>query len=86
LKILWTRPFERDFRDLPKNVQARAEKSIRLLIENSHHPSLRTKKMQGTSDIWEARVTGSYRMTFQRMGESLLLRRIGTHDVLKKET
>ena len=86
MKILWTPPFERDFRDLPKNVQERAEKSLRLLIENAHHPSLRTRKMQGTSDIWEARVSGAYRMTFQKMGESLVLRRIGSHDVLKKES
>jgi len=42
--------------------------------------------MQGTSDIWEARVSGAYRMTFQKMGESLVLRRIGSHDVLKKES
>lgn len=86
MKILWTPPFERDFRSLPKNVQARAEKSIRLLIANPQHPSLHTKKMRGTKDIWEARVSESYRITFQMLGESLLLRRIGTHDVLKKET
>jgi len=42
--------------------------------------------MQGTGDIWEERVSGSYRMTFQRAGKTLVLRRIGSHDVLKKET
>jgi mRNA-degrading endonuclease YafQ of YafQ-DinJ toxin-antitoxin module len=48
-------------------------------------PSLRTKKMHGLEDIWEARVTLSYRITFQRTGDTLLLRRIGTHDVLERE-
>jgi mRNA interferase RelE/StbE len=42
--------------------------------------------MQGTNDIWEARVTSSYRITFQWTGESLFLRRFGSHDVLKKES
>jgi len=84
--ILWTPPFQKDFRNLPQNVQARAAKAIRMLIENPHHPSLRTKKMRGTADIWEARISAAYRITFQRRGELLLLRRIGSHDILKKET
>jgi mRNA interferase RelE/StbE len=78
VKILWTPTFEKDFHSLPQNTQARAEKTLQLLIENPNHPSLRTKKMQGTPDIWEVRVSASYRITFQRAEESLLLRRIGT--------
>jgi len=41
--------------------------------------------MKGLKDIWEASVTMSYRITFHRSGDTALLRRIGTHDILKKE-
>jgi mRNA-degrading endonuclease YafQ of YafQ-DinJ toxin-antitoxin module len=41
--------------------------------------------MQGLADVWEASVTMSYRMTFQRAGDTFILRRVGTHDVLKAE-
>jgi hypothetical protein len=49
------------------------------------HPSLRAKKIKGSQEIWEASVSMSYRMTYQLEGDRLTLRRIGTHDILKKE-
>jgi mRNA-degrading endonuclease YafQ of YafQ-DinJ toxin-antitoxin module len=85
LQILWTPLFARDFQNLPGDVQARAERTIRLLAENPRHPSLRAKKMQGVENIWEASATLSYRITEVR-GETLVLRRVGTHDILRKET
>lgn len=48
------------------------------------HPSLKVKKLEGAKDIWEMSVTKSYRITFQRNGEIVLLRNIGTHDILRK--
>ena len=34
--------------------------------------------------IWEARVTKGYRLTFEIVDDVYLLRRVGTHDILKK--
>jgi mRNA-degrading endonuclease YafQ of YafQ-DinJ toxin-antitoxin module len=42
--------------------------------------------MQRVENIWEASVTMSYRITYEIIGETLILRRIGTHDILKKES
>lgn len=43
------------------------------------------KRIQGTPDIWEARVTMKYRLTFQIHDGSLYLRVVGDHDkTLKK--
>lgn len=83
-KVIWTPLFERDFQDLLVDVQKRAEKAIRLLLQNPRHPSLRSKKMQGLDDIWEASVSMSYRMTYQVAGDTIILRRLGTHDILRK--
>ncbi len=76
-----TERFKRDFRALPERIQRRAEKQLALFLQNPSHPSLRIKKMQGSHNIWEGRITKSYRFTFQIRQDACLLRRIGTHDV-----
>jgi mRNA-degrading endonuclease RelE of RelBE toxin-antitoxin system len=83
MRIQTTKPFDEDYDALPEGIKERAEKQFVLLMENPHHPSLRLKKIKGHPNIWEGRVTKSYRFTFQISGEIYLLRRIGTHDVLK---
>jgi len=53
-------------------------------MDNPRHPSLRMKKMEGFSSIWEIRVTEGYRLTLQVDGDTYLLRRVGSHDILKR--
>jgi len=76
--------FDRDYVKLPKNIQALAEKQLALLLENPRHPSLQVKKMKGYKELWEGRITINYRFTFKIVGETYLLRRIGTHEIYKK--
>lgn len=83
MRIQTTRPFDEDYSALPESIKERADKQFIILIENPHHPSLRLKKIKGHPNIWEGRVTKSYRFTFQISGEIYLLRRIGTRDILK---
>jgi mRNA-degrading endonuclease RelE of RelBE toxin-antitoxin system len=83
MKIQTTRPFDKDYNALPETVKVRADKQFFLLLENPDHPSLRLKKIKGHPSIWEGRITKSYRFTFQISGDVYLLRRIGTHDILK---
>jgi mRNA-degrading endonuclease RelE of RelBE toxin-antitoxin system len=75
--------FDRDYVKLPKNIQALAEKQLALLLENPRHPSLQVKKIKGYKDLWEGRITIHYRFTFKIVGETYLLRRIGTHKIYK---
>jgi mRNA interferase RelE/StbE len=76
--------FVHDYKNLPPLLCKRADEQLKVLMENPRHPSLGLKKMKGFPDIWEARVTRSYRFTFQIQGKFYLLRRIGTHDILKQ--
>ena len=71
---------------LPKHIQEQVDKTLELLRQDARHPSLRTKKMRGTRGVWEARVTYNYRITFSWEAELIILRRVGPHDILKKET
>ncbi len=41
------------------------------------------KKMNDPRDIWEGRITYSYRFSFQIKDGLYILRKIGTHDVLR---
>jgi len=84
LKLFRTESFKRDFQSLPKDLQPRAEKAILLLTENPRHPSLRAKKIKGTKDSWEASVTMSHRIVYTLVDDTLILRRIGTHNILKR--
>jgi mRNA-degrading endonuclease RelE of RelBE toxin-antitoxin system len=83
LKIQTTRPFDEDYKAQPESIKNLADKQFTLLLENPRHPSLRLKKIKGHPDIWEGRITKSYRFTFQISGETYILRRMGTHDILK---
>jgi plasmid maintenance system killer protein len=54
------------------------------LIQKPGHPWLKVKKLRGT-DKYEIRVNRGYRLTFRCIDEILELRRVGTHDILKRE-
>jgi len=84
MKIAFTRPFKRDYKGLPENIQKQTDKQITHLLDNPNHPSLQMKKMEGHRSVWEAGITKGYRMTFQINGDICLLRRVGTHAILKR--
>jgi mRNA interferase RelE/StbE len=84
VKIRRTESFLKDYSKLPAEVKSRVDKQLAYLIENPRHPSLKVKKLRGT-DKYETRVSRGYRLTFRYKDEILELRRVGTHDILKKE-
>jgi len=83
MKLSFTKPFKKDYQGLPENIQKEVDEQILRLPDNPKHASLRIKKMEGHQSIWEARIAGGYRMTFQIDGDTYLLRRAGRHDILK---
>ena len=84
MQLFRTERFKKDFKRLPTEIQERAGKALELFVSNSRHPSLHVKKMEGAPDIWEMRVSDNYRITFQFVQEGVLLRRVGTHNVLRQ--
>ncbi len=83
-ELYLTRTFERLFKRLPKRVRDETVEKLGLYLEDPSHTSLRVKRIRGTGRIWEMSVTMSYRVTFELGSEQVILRRIGTHDVLKR--
>ncbi len=84
MKLIFTKTFVRNYQKLPEEIQKAADKQLELFSSNPSHPSLKTKKMNDPRGIWEARVTKSYRMTFQIEGDTYIFRKIGTHQMLEK--
>jgi mRNA-degrading endonuclease RelE of RelBE toxin-antitoxin system len=83
MKLWFTHSFIRDYQELPDQLQKTVEKKLKLFLDNQRHPSLNIKKMQDPRDIWEGRITKGYRFTFQMEGEICILRRLGSHDILR---
>ena len=50
-----TERFKRAFQSLPKEIQKKAVRALRLMTEDMFYPSLVVKKIQSYPDIWEAR-------------------------------
>ena len=80
MRLFYTERFQRAYADLDDAQVELVKKALRWLTANPRHPSLRVKKMQGTSEIWEARASRSLRLTVELCGDGLLLRNIGAHD------
>ena len=84
MRIYRTSKFKKQYKKLPAEIKNLFQKQLLLFFENSSHNSLGIKKMQGTFDVWEMKITKSYRLTFQKQDEAFIFRNIGTHDILKK--
>ena len=78
-----TDKFKKEYKKLPENLKKSFKIQFTKFIDHPYHefhPSLRVKKVQGTSDIFEMTITMSIRMTWQYTEDSILLRNIGKHD------
>lgn len=82
----FSRRFRREYLSLPKEVQQAFDEKLKLFLQDTSHPSLRAKRIQGTKDRWEGSVTKKYRFTFQFSDKTILFRAIGTHDILNRES
>ena len=83
-KIVISRPFEKSFQKLPKEIREATYQKLETFLENPGQPSLRIKRIKGTRSIWEMSITMNYRITFENRETEILLRRIGTHDILNR--
>jgi mRNA interferase RelE/StbE len=82
----FTKKFKKEYNNLPKDIKKAFDQKLRLFLRDSSHPSLRVKRIQGTTDRWEGSVTMKYRFTFQFSDDTVIFRTIGTHDIILKES
>lgn len=74
--IVWLKKAGGLFPDVPK---------LNLLAENPFHPSLRTKKIQGTTDLFECSINMDIRIIwYYECDKIIILVDVGHHDILKQ--
>lgn len=76
--------FKKQYKSLPREIQHSFNEKLVLFLSDMHHPSLRTKRIQGTRDRWEGSITMKYRFTFHFDDDTAVFRSIGTHDILSR--
>ena len=80
MKIARTERFKKAYKKLNQRQRRAVEKALSFLVNNIRHPSLRVKKIEGTTGIWEARASKSIRLSFEFRDDTLILRNVGEHD------
>lgn len=80
----FSKRFKKEYNSLPKEAQKAFDNKLALFLDNTTHPSLRVKRIQGTKGRWEGSVTKNYRFTFEYVENTVLFRTIGTHDILSR--
>ena len=75
--------FWNDYRALPADIRARADKQFALLKADPRHPSLHFKKLGDRSgqEIWSARVSLKYRALAVKLLDEYVWFWIGDHNV-----
>jgi len=84
MEIVRTQSFIKDYRKLTSTEQKQLIKQLKLLLQNSRYPSLGIRKIRGTPNIFEGRVSKSCRFTFRVTSDFLIMRRVGDHDKVLK--
>lgn len=84
-KITYSDAFKKHYKKLSDIEKAQTKKKINLFVENPYYPSLRTKKIKGTDNIYEFSVNMDVRVIwFYHNNEVIILLDIGHHDILNK--
>ena len=84
-RITYTKRFEKNLKKLTATERAQLKKKLEILIMDPLYLSLRTKRIQGTEDLFEFSVNMDVRVIWQYEGDTLiLLLDIGHHDILNR--
>ena len=77
-----TKTFLKLYKKLDPEIKKQVKKALILFQKDPSHPSLGHKKMAGQENIYEIRISKNYRITCTKSGNTAILRKVGTHDIL----
>ena len=73
MKLRFTETLLRALDAAPAGVQKAFFKQVKFLAQNIRHPSLRAKKYDETSGIWQARVNRDWRFYFVIQDDEIVI-------------
>lgn len=80
MPIEYSDRFKYRFVRLPIMIQKKVSKALNLLESDFRHPGLRSHRIKGYDDIYEAHIDQKYRMTYERRSNVLIMRNVDNHD------
>jgi len=80
MPIELTERFVRQYAKLPRAVQRKVDKALRLLNADFRHPGLHSHRVESAPGIFEAYVDSKYRMTFERRRDVFIMRNVDSYD------
>ncbi len=80
MPIELTERFLRQYTRLPRTTRRKVDKALVLLDADFRHPGLRSHPVESVPDIFESYVDRKYRMTFERRGDTFVMRNVDNHD------
>ncbi len=84
-QFTFTDRFKKHFKKLNANEKKQLMSKLELLSENPMHPSLCTKRIQGTIDLFECSVNMDIRIIWFYEGDMMIiLVDVGHHDILNQ--
>ena len=84
-RLVFTDQFQKHFKAFSDIEKKQLQNKLKILIENPLHPSLRTKRIQGTDDLFECSVNMDIRIIWHYEGDMIIiLVDVGHHDILKQ--
>lgn len=83
-RISFTKNFEKNLKKLSLNEQKIVAGKLKILQENPHHPSLRTKKIKGYEGLFECSVNMDIRILWRYYGSDIIITLdIGHHSIVE---
>ena len=79
MKLLYSQHFFRSYEAAPAQIQRAFDKQALLLTQNLRHPSLRAKKYDESTGMWQARITRDWRFYFTIEGNAYHLHELKPH-------
>ncbi len=84
-QFTFTNRFGKHYKTLSASEKKQLKNKLELLLQNPAHPSLRTKRIQGTADLFECSVNMHIRIIWFYEGNTMIiLVDVGHHDILKQ--
>ena len=80
MPIEFTERFVRQYSMLPGSIQKKIDKALISLDADFRRPGLRSHPVDSAPGIFEAYVGRKYRMTFERSGDTFVMRNVDNHD------
>ncbi len=79
MEISFTDKAIKQYKLLPRNLQAKADKQFEYLLTDIKHPSLNIKKYQGFENLWQGRIDKGYRFYFHIVDPNYIIISIINH-------